>query len=139
MSDFPVFKRHLGVWEGTYTLLDRDGRKLDHHKSRLEIGRNGKDYFQRNIYTWDDGRTQTLEFPGTFKDGRLWFDSPRLKGDAVEVGNDIIVLTWFYKDKPLDPLAELIRLLDDAHRVRTWQFIEDNRFTKVMFIEEFKV
>ena len=28
MNDFPVLQRHLGVWEGTYSLLDREGKQL---------------------------------------------------------------------------------------------------------------
>ena len=139
MSDFPVFARHKGVWEGSYTLLDRDGNVLDRHKSRLEIEMDEPKYFQRNIYTWDDGRSESIEFPGEFRDGRLWFDTPRLEGSAVEVDDDIIVLTWHYKDKPADSLGELIRLLDDNNRVRTWQFVDDGQFKKVMVIQERKV
>ncbi len=139
MSDFPVLQRHMGAWEGTYTLLDPAGKVLDHHRCRLEISRDGPHYFQRNIYTWDDGRQQILEFPGDLRDGKLWFDVPRMKGHAEEVGNDIVILTWVYNDAPTQKLTEFVYLVDDTHRCRTWQFIENNIITKVMVINEVKV
>ncbi len=139
MSDFPVFERHMGVWEGTYNLLDCEGKLLYTHQSRLEIGRKGTEYFQRNIYTWPDGKVESNEYPGKFADGRLWLDIPRLKGSAVEVGTDDIVLIWNYKENPAMQMAELIHLVDDTHRCRTWQFIENGKLTKVMAITEEKV
>ena len=140
MSGFPVFKRHHGVWEGTYTLIDLQGRILDQHKSRLriEVKKDGT-YFQRNTYTWPDGRQESHEFPGVFHDGALHFDTPRLKGRSLECTEDIIVLYWNYNHKPADSLAEIITLISDTRRVRTWQFIEDGHLTKLMAIEENKI
>ncbi len=139
MADFPIFERHMGAWEGTYTLIDTEGKILYQHKSRLEIRRNGPEYAQRNIYTWPDGKVETQDFPGKFEDGRLWFDIPRLRGSASEVGNDDIVLTWVYKENPDMSMAELIHLVDATHRCRTWQYIDKGQITKVMVINETKV
>lgn len=139
MADFPVFERHMGVWEGTYTLLDAEGEVIYRHKSRLEIQHKGSEYFQRNIYTWPDGKVETYEFAGEFREGRLWLDVPRLRGSAVEVGDNDIVLTWVYKDSPTQQMAELIHLYDDTRRCRTWQFIENGKITRVMVINEEKV
>jgi len=62
----PVLARHEGVWEGIYRHYDKDGNKTDEHKSRL-ICRFPTDgphlYHQTNYYTWDDGRTETRDFP----------------------------------------------------------------------------
>ncbi len=140
MNDFPVFRRHHGLWEGTYSLLDLNGRLLDRHQSRLQcdIKADGS-YFQRNTYTWPDGKHEVFEFPGAFRDGALHFDTPRLKGRSLECTGDIIILYWNYKERPEDTLAEIITLVSDTRRVRTWQFIENGHLTRLMAIEENKV
>lgn len=139
MNDFPVLQRHMGAWEGTYTLMDVQGNILDRHNCRIEISRNENTYFQRNIYTWEDGRKQVLEFPGELRDGRLWFDTERLSGSFREVGTDDGVLSWTYKDNPNQQLTELIHLVNDTQRCRCWQYMEDGKITKVMVISETKV
>jgi hypothetical protein len=139
MSDFPVLQRHMGAWEGTYTLMDTVGKILDQHKSRIEITRDGNAYFQRNIYTWEDGRTQTLEFPGELRDGRLWFDTERLSGSFIEAGADDGVLTWTYKNNPNQQLTELIHLVNDTERCRCWHYMENGKIVKLMVISETKV
>lgn len=139
IEGFPVLSRHLGAWEGTYTLMDVNGKILDHHKSRIEIRYDGVRYFQRNIYTWEDGRVENLEFPGDLRDGRLWFDTPRLIGSFMEVGTDDGVLTWNYKNAPNQQLTELIHLVNPSERCRCWHYMEDGKITKVMLINESKV
>jgi Domain of unknown function (DUF3598) len=138
---FPVFARHAGVWEGTYTLLDaKTGEVLDKHKSRLTCKTNGIDeYSQQNVYTWDNGKVETKEFPGVLADGALRFDNPRLKGEAFEADANTIILTWFYKDSPQDSYAEIITLETDTHRCRTWQHFENGVFAKLTVIDEQKV
>ncbi|MEM7586277.1 MAG: DUF3598 family protein [Acidobacteriota bacterium] len=140
MSDFPVFDRHIGVWEGTYTLIDRQsGQVLDRHKSRLSCSIDGTKWSQRNEYTWDDGRTEVKEFDGDFRDGKLLFDTPRLKGEAVEADEKTIVLRWIYTHAPQDDYSEIITLVDDTHRSRTWQHFESGAFAKLTIIDERKV
>jgi Domain of unknown function (DUF3598) len=138
---FPVFARHAGVWEGTYTLLDaKTGEVLDKHKSKLTCKTNGIDeYSQQNVYTWDNGKVETKEFPGGFSDGALRFDNPRLKGVAFEADANTIILTWVYKDSPQDSYAEIITLESDTHRCRTWQHFENGVFAKLTVIDEQKV
>ena len=140
MSDFPVFQRHLGVWEGTYTLMDaKTGEVLDRHKSRLTCKIDGDQWWQRNEYTWDDGREEKKEFGGLFKDGKLLFDTPRLVGEAVEADDITIVLRWVYTHAPDDRYSEIITLVDDHHRSRTWQQFENGDFAKLTVIDERKV
>jgi len=138
---YPVFLRHNGIWEGTYTLIDaKTGAILDHHRSRLTCKTNGIDsYHQQNVYTWDDGREEVKEFPGELADGWLRFDNPRLKGESREVDGDTIFLTWIYKDQPKNKFYEIITLESDTHRCRTWQHFEDGEFTKLTIIDEHKV
>lgn len=137
---FPVFEKHHGVWEGTYTRMDaRTGQILDHHRSRLTCIKRGDEWFQRNEYMWDDGRTETKEFPGVFAAGALRFDNERLCGEAREVDDQTIVLRWIYKDRPHEEYSEIITLVDDRHRARVWQHFEHGQFTKLTVIDERKV
>ncbi len=140
MSDFPLFQRHVGVWEGTYSLIDRTtGQILDSHRSRLTCKIDGDDWWQRNEYFWDDGRTETREFGGVFRDGKLLFDTPRLKGEAVEADEKTIVLRWVYTHEPDNDYSEIITLADDQHRCRTWQHLENGEFNRLTVIDERKV
>lgn len=140
MSDFPVFARHLGAWEGTYTRIDaKTGEVLDRHKSRLSCSRDGSRYHQKNCYTWDDGRVVEYEFDGEFRDGVLYFDTPRLIGESVEADDKTIILTWVYRDEPENGYSEIITLESDDHRCRTWQHFENGDFAKLTVIDERKV
>jgi len=140
MSDFPLFQKHHGTWEGTYTLIDRrTGEILDRHKSRLTCEVDGTKWRQTNLYTWEDGRSDEKTFEGLFEDGRLVFDTPRLKGEAVEADDKVIVLRWIYTHAPEDSYAEIITLESDTHRSRTWQHFEGGDFAKLTLIDEHKV
>lgn len=137
---FPVFARHVGTWEGTYTLIDaKTGAVLDRHQSKLTCRMSGANgYFQTNEYNWDDGRRELKEFPGEFSDGALRFDNPRLAGESVEVDKDTICLFWVYKDQPENKFSEIITLESDTHRCRTWQHFENGEFVKLTVIDERK-
>jgi hypothetical protein len=138
---FPVFSRHHGVWEGTYTLMDaKTGQILDTHKSKLtcEIG-GPHGYYQRNEYTWADGRVEVKEFPGTFDGGWLKFETPRLVGQSCEVDANTIYLTWVYTHEPDNSYSELITLVDDNHRSRIWQHFENGEYAKITVIDERRV
>lgn len=141
LKAFPVFARHMGVWEGTYTRIDtKTGQILDRHRSRLtcKILDDGS-YWQQNEYFWDDGRTEVKQFPGEFKDKVLHFDNERLLGDAYEVDQNTICLFWINKNEPGVRYAEIISLESDTHRCRVWQHFENGEFTKVTVIDEKKV
>ncbi len=140
-TTFPVFARHHGVWEGTYTRLDaRTGELLDHHQSRLTCLIAGNNWRQINDYRWADERTESREFPGVFgADGWLRFDNPRLTGEACEVDPNTIFLTWRYKDEPGNHFTELITLVSDTHRCRVWKHFENGVFAKITIIDENKV
>jgi len=140
MPNIGAFARHVGAWEGTYTLIDRRGTVLDHHRSRLETRVTGDAYWQKNVYTWDDGRQEVKEFEGTFiADGRLAFDTPRLKGLAQDSDGRAITLHWTYAHEPGNEYYEIITLESDTHRCRTWQHFEKGEFVKLTVIDERKV
>ncbi len=143
-TDMPLLARHEGVWDGVYTYYNAAGEKIDEHKSRLFCRLpDGGDYpyHQTNYYTWDDGRTETREFPAAYRDGRIWWDNELIKGWAAEVGldqnNRTMMLYWQRQGDPSLYLYEMIQLSDDGQsRCRTWHWIRDGKLETRTAIQE---
>jgi len=142
-EEMPLIAKAVGVWEGTYQWLDADNRPIECHKSRLTcrlVEREGRqEYHQTNEYTWDDGRTERIEFPSRFEDKQLWFDTERIKGRAWEADQSTILLTWVRKDNPQGYFYEMINFCGDERKYRVWQFYEQGRLTKRCLINELRV
>ncbi|MBB5079706.1 DUF3598 family protein [Nonomuraea endophytica] len=142
-DDMPLLARHEGEWEGTYTHLDADGNLIDRHRSHLTCTIvDDKTYHQVNRYTWDDGRTEELQFPGTYLgNGRCGFDTERIKGEFWELDASTIYLSWIYKAADEDlRLFELIVLSDDGKsKSRVWQWVKGGVCVKRTLIDERRV
>lgn len=143
----PLLARGEGIWEGSYRYYDSEGNKIDEHRSRLvcRFPSSGPyPYHQTNYYTWDNGKTETRDFPATFKDGRIWFDNELIKGWAAEVPldefNRTMMLYWKRKNEPDTYLYEMIQVSDDGkHRTRVWQWIRSGETRMRTLIDEVKV
>ncbi|MEM9304109.1 MAG: DUF3598 domain-containing protein [Pseudomonadota bacterium] len=143
----PLLARHEGVWDGWYRYFDRDGNKIDEHRSRLicRFPDGGEwPYHQTNHYTWENGETEDREFPAEYRDGRVWFDNELITGWAAEVGldsfNRSVMLFWERKGEPGLVLYEMIQLSDcGRYRQRVWQWIRDGRIAQRTLIDEEKV
>jgi hypothetical protein len=143
-DEMPQFARHEGVWEGTYRHYDAAGKLVDEHQSRLicRFPEDGPfDYVQTNQFTWADGRTDSKDFPATYRDGRIWWDNPLIKGWAAELPMDdkgrSIVLYWQFEQDPDLYLYEMIQLSDcGKKRVRTWHWIRNGELETRTAIEE---
>ncbi|MFI6813053.1 hypothetical protein ACIBG7_11615 [Nonomuraea sp. NPDC050328] len=143
-DDMPLLARHEGDWEGTYTVVDRDGRVTDRHTAHLTCalpGDGSHDYYQINRYTWPDGRTEEHHFPGRYLGGgRCRFDTDRIIGEFWEADEHTIYLNWVYKADPSVRLFELIVLSQDGnHRSRTWQWLKDGVCFQRTLINETRV
>ncbi|GAA4058618.1 DUF3598 family protein [Nonomuraea soli] len=142
-EDMPLLARHEGEWEGTYTHLDGEGNLIDRHRSHLTCRIvDDVTYHQTNRYTWDDGRTEVLEFPGTYLgEGRCGFDTERIRGTFWELDDSTIYLHWIYKAEGEDMrLFELIVLSDDGKsKSRVWQWIRNGECVKRTLIDEKRV
>ncbi len=146
-SAMPLLARQEGVWEGWYRYFDENGNKIDEHRSRLvcRMPKSGPvPYHQTNYYTWVDGRTESRDFPATFRDGRLWFDNELISGWATEVPLDefkrTLMLYWKRKGEPNTYLYEMIQTSDDMRfRTRVWQWISGGKTRMRTLIDEQKV
>jgi hypothetical protein len=143
-QDMKLLVRHEGEWKGTYTHVDLDGTVVDRHESHLTCrfpnSDDGIAYHQTNTYMWPDGRTEVHEFPATYANGNIWFDTARIRGHAWEIDDNTIVLTWVYKERPEMYLYEMIQLSRDGnHRARTWHWFQDDRLYRRTLIDEQRV
>lgn len=143
----PLLARHEGIWEGFYRYYDADGNKIDEHRSRLVCRfPDGAEfpYHQTNHYTWADGRSESRDFPATYKDGRIWWDNELITGWAAEVGldgfNRTVMLYWVRKGQENTYLYEMIQISDCGNfRSRVWQWIEDGKLKMRTLIDEQRV
>ncbi|MEN5229534.1 MULTISPECIES: DUF3598 domain-containing protein [Brevundimonas] len=140
-KEMPLLARHEGVWEGVYIHVDTDNNVIDRHKSRLQCQfPSATEYYQINTYTWDDGRTEEIHFPSTYRDGKIWWDNERIIGNCWEADPQTIMLRWERKDMPNAYLYEMIQLSADGNdRARTWHWFENDELIKRTCIKEKRV
>lgn len=134
---------HEGLWEGRYTHIDCELNVLDAHNARIrcEFPNSGPYvYIQHNHFIWDDGHEFKMKLPGTYKDGRLWWDLDTFKGSAWESQDGLILLNLDRKDDPGARFYELIALGDNGrHRARTWHWFKDGKLFKRTLCDEYRV
>ena len=139
----PAMLLHEGVWEGTYRIVDLEGRVTDQYASRIEcmFPDDGPfAYLQKNHYTWDDGRTMQLEFGGEIRGDRLYWDTERFSGYGWATDDDIVLLTLDRKDEPGVSFTEMIVLAPNRnHRARTWHWFRDGKLFQRTLCDERRV
>ncbi len=144
-EDMQVLARHEGVWDGTYTYFNAANKKVDEHASRLFCrfldDNHETPYHQTNYYNWADGRSEIREFPGTYRDKRVWWDNELIVGSAWEVGEDAhkraVMLYWQRTGDPSLYLYEMIQISDDGQdRCRTWHWIRNGLLETRTAIQE---
>lgn len=143
----PILASNEGVWEGWYRYYDAtNGKLIDEHRSRLICrlftDEGGVDrYHQTNYYFWEDGRTETRDFPAWYENGRIWWDNDLIKGWAAHMQPDDFnrstCLHWVRKNEPGIYLYEMIQNNDArTHRSRTWQWFRDGICYQRTLIDE---
>ena len=134
---------HEGIWEGTYTHVNKELDVLDKHNVRVtcEFPKDGKYvYIQHNHFIWEDGREYKANLPGTYKDGRLWWDTDSFHGSAWQTHDGLILLNLTRKDEPGASFFEIIAMGDGGqHRARTWHWFKDGQLFKRTLCDEWRV
>jgi hypothetical protein len=148
-ANMPFLVRAEGVWEGWYRYYDAaTGQLVDQHRSRLicrlpDEGPHAGVYHQTNYYFWEDGRSETRDFPAWYENGRIWWDNEHITGWAAAMKPDdfnrTTCLNWTRKGEPDLYLYEMIQVsADNQHRARTWQwFRKDVCFQRTLIDERF--
>ncbi len=139
-KEMPVLARHEGAWKGEYVHVDPTGKIIDRHESFLTCRFPAKGefpYYQINRYSWADGKSEELHFPGLYRDRRVWWDNDRIKGCVWEIDRRSLMLTWVRKDIPDSYLYEMIQISDDdSERVRTWHWFQKGHLVQRTLITE---
>jgi hypothetical protein len=146
--EFAVLARHAGEWRGTYLHIGPDAAILDQHSSHLvcsvaasaEVVAEGDEVLrQTNTYTWADGRSESIEFIGIWRNGAVRFDNDRIIGHLSRWDENTLVLHWRYKADPAVYLYELIQLaIDGSTKTRTWHWMNGAEVVKRTLIHERK-
>jgi len=143
-AGMPLLARNEGVWEGYYRYYDKNGEKVDEHKSRLLCRiKDDRDYHQTNLYRWADGSRETRDFPARIENNRLVLYT-EIDGWASAVDLDehqrTMMLHWTRKNEPDLYLYEMIQLSDDGEsRARVWQWFKSDRLFQRTLIDERRV
>lgn len=142
-AEMPVLARHEGEWAGRYITIDNDGTILDQHESHLICAfpeNEPYQYLQINRYAWADGKAEEHQFPGIYRDQKLWFDTDRIEGQVWEADGSILILRFGYKEIPTAYIYEMIHLnADNNHRARTWHWFKEGEIYQRTLIKEQRV
>ena len=139
-DEMPVLVRHEGDWVGTYTVIDNQGNILDKYNSHLTCQfpeDSPYPYYQTNRYQWADGKREEYQFPGMYRDKKLYFDTERIDGCAWEADDTTIILHFTYKTVPEMSLYEMILISPcNNYRARTWHWLKNNQIYQRTLIQE---
>lgn len=148
-AKFPVLARCEGVWKGVFRRFDGAGKLAAEFKSTitkryLQDAPWPKVYHQTNHYDFADGKSQTIDTFGHYADGKIHFESDRVKGwqldDPADPFKRSIFLHMVYKNDPEQYVYELINVSDDGkYRTRMTQFLKGGRTVQRTMIDEEKV
>ena len=120
----PQIDAHLGTWKGTYRYYDAEGTLWKKHESVLNLRRECNRWIQSNEYIYEDGRHEKLLFEGDISEqGVLRYTIGRVQGKAWGIENGLVLLQWSFVGKD-DTNTEIINLLDENNRMRSWQLSE---------------
>ena len=140
---YPDMISHEGIWEGEYIHIDLSGNILDQHRCRIEcvFPKQGEIvYIQKNEFNWADGRKFQVEFDGTMKGNKLYWNTETFEGYGWSVNENIFVLELDRKDEPGVSFTEMIVLADNKkHRARTWHWFKEGKCFKRTLCNESKI
>ncbi|MEG4346731.1 DUF3598 family protein [Microcoleus sp. A003_D6] len=146
LSNFKVFPKHTGVWEGDWTILDADCKETQRFTALLTQKIVDNQWRQTNVQTYANGKSETQNFVGhVVGEGQVQIESPdspfsNYKTLATEVGDHLIVFQIWDKATDILRAVETINLVSCDRRIRTTQSLtEEGKLRGVMVIVEQKI
>lgn len=135
-----ILHKHCGTWEGHSKIWDPEtGQVVDTYHSKVEISVRGADYLQHNTYTWSDSRVEKKQYKGCVEGDVLKMDTERLVAKSRVIGPDTVIFYGSFKGEKDTDVYEIVRLLPDNCRCRTWQIVKEGTPHRVIHINERKV
>ncbi len=136
-----LLRRHVGIWEGTYTHIDPRDRSVQEQldfRILVECADTGPwSYRQTSRYRWPDGRSEQLIYHGVAKEDRLLIDDARVRGAVWQVEPQTLYMRFSFTEQPSHQIAEMIQLSTDGrHRARTWHWFELEALWRITLVRE---
>ena len=146
ITNFKVFPKHTGVWEGDWTILDADCKETLRFTAVLTQKIVDNQWRQTNVQTYANGKSETQTFVGhVVGEGQVQIESPdpgfsNYKTLATEVGDNLIIFQIWDKATGILRAVETINLVSSDRRIRTTQSLtEEGKLRGVMVIVEQKI
>jgi hypothetical protein len=146
ITNFKVFPKHTGVWDGDWTILDADCKEKQKFTAVLTQKIVDNQWRQTNVHTYANGKSETQNFVGhVVGEGQVEIESPdsvfsNYKTLATEVGDNLIIFQVWDKATGILRAVETINLVSSDRRIRTTQSLtEDGKLRGVMVIVERRI
>ncbi|MEG5174164.1 DUF3598 family protein [Microcoleus sp. B3-D7] len=146
ISNFKVFPKHTGVWEGTWRILNAEFQETQRFTAVLTQKIVDNQWRQTNVQTYANGKSETQNFVGhVVGEGQVEIESndsifSNYKTLATEVGDNLIVFQIWDKATGILRAVETINLVSSDRRIRTTQSLtEEGKLRGVMVIVEQKI
>ena len=146
LTNFKVFPKHTGVWEGDWTILDADCKETLRFTAVLTQKIVDNEWRQTNVQTYANGKSETQNFVGhVVGEGQVQIESPdsvfsNYKTLATEVGENLVIFQIWDKATGILRAVETINLVTSDRRIRTNQILnEEGKLRGVTVIVEEKI
>ncbi|WP_433496456.1 hypothetical protein ACQP1K_15775 [Sphaerimonospora sp. CA-214678] len=127
-----------GVWEGTYTVLDPGGKRLERFVSRQEGRMEGTQWTERVVYLREGQEPYEHFYHATVDGDRVDFHNGDMWGETSRVGEEAVIFSFGWNERPNERIIEVSRA-DGDYRTRVWQHFVDGELAKLTVIEERRV
>lgn len=146
LTNFKIFPKHTGVWEGDWTILDADYKETRRFTAVVTQKIVDNQWRQTNLQTYANGQSETQNFVGyVVGEGQVQIEGldsvfANYNTLATEVGDDLIIFQVWDKATGLMRAVETINLVSSDRRIRTTQSLtEEGKLRGVMVIVERRI
>ncbi|MEG3902904.1 MULTISPECIES: DUF3598 family protein [unclassified Microcoleus] len=146
LTNFKIFPKHTGVWEGDWTILDADCKETRRFTAVVTQKIVDNEWRQTNLQTYANGQSETQNFVGyVVGEGQVQIEGldsvfSNYNTLATEVGDDLIIFQVWDKATGFMRAVETIHLVSSDRRIRTTQSLtEEGKLRGVMVIVEQKI
>ncbi|MEG4812274.1 DUF3598 family protein [Microcoleus sp. F8-D3] len=146
LTNFKIFPKHTGVWEGDWTILDADCKETRRFTAVVTQKIVDNQWRQTNLQTYANGESETQNFVGyVVGEGQVQVEGldsvfSNYNTLATEVGDELIIFQVWDKATGFMRAVETIHLVSSDRRIRTTQSLtEEGKLRGVMVIVERRI
>lgn len=135
MTIADILRRMTGVWHGTYTVLDSDGKLIERFMSQQEGRMEGTNWTEKVTYFKGSADPVTRHYRAIVEGDDTCFVDQEMWGRTVRAGEVGLLFTFGWNARPRERVVELSMPRGD-YRTRLWQHFEDERLVRLTLINE---